>query len=89
MTRPTPPVSLSRVPRPTLQSVLRRAHLRLAFVAVTMAAVSLIVVAVIALRAYAGNNLNLLARSLGYTVEAALVFGDRVAAAEARSCFAP
>jgi len=71
------------VPRPTLQSVLRRAHLRLAFVAVTMAAVSLIVVAVIALRAYAGNNLNLLARSLGYTVEAALVFGDRVAANEA------
>ena len=45
-----------------------------------MAAVSLIVVAVIALRAYAGNNLNLLARSLGYAVEAALVPGDRVAA---------
>ncbi|AUT65860.1 diguanylate cyclase domain-containing protein [Paraburkholderia terrae] len=70
-------------PRPTLQSVLRRAHLRLAFVAIAMAAVSLILVAVIALRAYAGNNLNLLVRSLGYTVEAALVFGDRVAAAEA------
>ncbi|MBN3816195.1 diguanylate cyclase [Paraburkholderia sp. Se-20369] len=83
MTRPAPPASLARVSRPTLQSVLRRAHLRLAFVAVAMAAVSLIVVAVIALRAYAGNNLNLLARSLGYTVEAALVFGDRVAAAEA------
>ncbi|AFQ49809.1 diguanylate cyclase domain-containing protein [Burkholderia cepacia] len=83
MTRSAPPISASRVPRPTLQSVLRRAHLRLAFVAVTMAAVSLIVVAVIALRAYAGNNLNLLARSLGYTVEAALVFGDRVAANEA------
>ncbi|WP_126225909.1 diguanylate cyclase domain-containing protein [Burkholderia ambifaria] len=83
MTRSAPPVSSSRVPRPTLQSVLRRAHLRLAFVAVAMAAVSLIVVAVIALRAYAGNNLNLLARSLGYTVEAALVFGDRVAANEA------
>ncbi|MCA7958515.1 diguanylate cyclase domain-containing protein [Burkholderia multivorans] len=83
MTRSAPPVSSSRVPRPTLQSVLRRAHLRLAFVAVAMAAVSLIVVAVIALRAYAGNNLNLLARSLAYTVEAALVFRDRVAAAEA------
>ncbi|AOK08130.1 diguanylate cyclase [Burkholderia sp. AU28942] len=83
MTRSAPPVAPSRVPRPTLQSVLRRAHLRLAFVAVAMAAVSLIVVAVIALRAYAGNNLNLLARSLGYTVEAALVFGDRVAANEA------
>ncbi|PFH28995.1 MULTISPECIES: diguanylate cyclase domain-containing protein [Burkholderia] len=83
MTRSAPSIPSSRVPRPTLQSVLRRAHLRLAFVAVTMAAVSLIVVAVIALRAYAGNNLNLLARSLGYTVEAALVFGDRVAANEA------
>ncbi|TDN61260.1 diguanylate cyclase [Paraburkholderia sp. BL10I2N1] len=80
MRQPAPPGS---PPRPTLQSVLRRAHLRLAFVAVAMAAVSLIVVAVIALRAYAGNNLNLLARSLGYTVEAALVFGDRIAAAEA------
>ncbi|RKU04724.1 diguanylate cyclase [Burkholderia sp. Nafp2/4-1b] len=83
MTRFAPRISPSRVPRPTLQSVLRRAHLRLAFVAVTMAAVSLIVVAVIALRAYAGNNLTLLARSLGYTVEAALVFGDHVAAHEA------
>ncbi|AWV02272.1 diguanylate cyclase [Burkholderia sp. JP2-270] len=83
MTRFEPHFSPSRVSRPTLQSVLRRAHLRLAFVAVAMAAVSLIVVAVIALRAYAGNNLNLLARSLGYTVEAALVFGDRVAANEA------
>jgi diguanylate cyclase (GGDEF)-like protein len=83
MRQPAPPVSPPRAPRPTLQSVLRRAHLRLAFVAVAMAAVSLIVVAVIALRAYAGNNLNLLARSLGYTVEAALVFGDRIAAAEA------
>jgi diguanylate cyclase len=83
MRQPAPPLSPPRAPRPTLQSVLRRAHLRLAFVAVTMAAVSLILVAVIALRAYAGNNLNLLARSLGYTVEAALVFGDRIAAAEA------
>ncbi|MGU7782209.1 diguanylate cyclase domain-containing protein [Burkholderia sp. PU8-34] len=83
MTQPAPPIFPPRTPRPTLQNVLRRAHLRLAFVAVAMAAVSLIVVAVIALRAYAGNNLNLLARSLGYTVEAALVFGDRIAATEA------
>ncbi|GAB3629699.1 diguanylate cyclase [Pandoraea terrae] len=83
MRQRAPPASPARTPRSTLQSVLRRAHLRLAFVAVAMAAVSLIVVAVIALRAYAGNNLNLMARSLGYTVEAALVFGDRIAAAEA------
>ncbi|MFD1561046.1 diguanylate cyclase [Paraburkholderia silviterrae] len=83
MMHPVPPASPPRTPRPTLQNVLRRAHLRLAFVAVAMAAVSLIMVAVIALRAYAGNNLHLLARSLGYTVEAALVFGDRIAATEA------
>ncbi|MBN3785364.1 diguanylate cyclase [Burkholderia sp. Ac-20353] len=83
MRQPVPFLSHPRTPRPTLQSVLRRAHLRLAFVAVAMAAVSLIVVAVIALRSYAGNNLNLLSRSLGYTVEAALVFGDRIAAADA------
>ena len=83
MTQPAPPVSPPPTPRPTLEGVLRRAHLRLAFVAVTMATVSLIMVAVIALRAYSGNNLNLLARSLGYTVEAALVFGDRVAATQA------
>ncbi|RAR52253.1 diguanylate cyclase [Paraburkholderia unamae] len=83
MTQPASPVSPPPTPRPTLQAVLRRAHLRVAFVAVTMATVSLIMVAVIALRAYSGNNLNLLARSLGYTVEAALVFGDRVAAAQA------
>jgi diguanylate cyclase len=83
MKRPALTASPARTSRPTLQSVLRRAHLRLAFVAVTMAAVFLIVVAVIALRAYAGNNLKLLARSLGYTVEAALVFGDHVAATEA------
>lgn len=82
MTQPAPLAPPPRAPRPTLQNVLRRAHLRLAFVAIAMAAVSLIVVAIIALRAYAGNNLNLLARSLGYTVEAALVFGDRIAATE-------
>jgi hypothetical protein len=39
MRQPAPPVSPPRTPRPTLQSVLRRAHLRLAFVAVAMAAV--------------------------------------------------
>ncbi len=68
--------------RPSLQGVLRRTHLRLAVSAVVLAAVSLTLVAWIALRAYAENNLLLLGRSLAYTAEAAVVFGDRVAAQE-------
>ncbi|WP_150668779.1 diguanylate cyclase domain-containing protein [Pandoraea anhela] len=69
--------------RPSLQRVLRRTHLRLAVSAVVLAALSLSVVAWIALRAYAENNLLLIGRSLAYTAEAAVVFGDRVAAQEA------
>lgn len=76
----TPP---RRRRRPSLQGVLRRTHLRLAVSAVVLAAVSLTLVAWLALRAYADNNLLLLGRSLAYTVEAAVVFGDRVAAQEA------
>ncbi|VVD84608.1 diguanylate cyclase domain-containing protein [Pandoraea terrigena] len=69
--------------RPSLQRVLRRTHLRLAVSAVVLAAVSLSLVAWIALRVYAENNLLLIGRSLAYTTEAAVVFGDRVAAQEA------
>lgn len=69
--------------RPSLQGMLRRTHLRLAVSAVVLAAVSLSLVAWIALRAYAENNLLLIGRSLAYTTEAAVVFGDRVAAQEA------
>ncbi|WP_353191031.1 diguanylate cyclase [Pandoraea pnomenusa] len=68
---------------PSLQRVLRRTHLRLAVSAVVLAAVSLSLVAWLALRAYAENNLMLIGRSLAYTTEAAVVFGDRVAAQEA------
>lgn len=82
---PSVPPALADVvcQRPSLQGVLRRTHLRLAFSAVALAAASLILVAWVALRAYADDNLALLGRSLAYTVEAALVFGDRVAASEA------
>ncbi|VVE89368.1 HAMP domain-containing protein [Pandoraea bronchicola] len=68
---------------PSLQRVLRRTHLRLAVSAVVLAAVALSLVAWLALRAYAENNLMLIGRSLAYTAEAAVVFGDRVAAQEA------
>lgn len=68
---------------PSLQGVLRRTHLRLAVSAVVLAAVALSLVAWLALRTYAENNLLLIGRSLTYTAEAAVVFGDRVAAQEA------
>lgn len=69
--------------RPTLGSVLGRGHLTVALLAVTMASVSLTLLGVLALRVYADHNLHLIARSISYTVEAAVVFNDKAAAAEA------
>lgn len=56
--------------RPTLRSVIGRGHLILALVAVTLASVSLTLLGVLALRVYAEHNLDLIARSINYTVEA-------------------
>lgn len=81
--RTATPQAQTRRSRPSLQRVLRRTHLRLAVSAVVLAAVALSLVAWLALRAYAENNLLLIGRSLAYTAEAAVVFGDRVAAQEA------
>ena len=74
--------------RPTLRSVIGRGHLILALVAVTLASVSLTLLGVLALRVYAEHNLHLIARSINYTVEAAVVFNDRAAATEALSLIA-
>ncbi|OPA97919.1 diguanylate cyclase [Pseudomonas fluorescens] len=74
--------------RPTLRSVIGRGHLILALVAVTLASVSLTLLGVLALRVYAEHNLHLIARSINYTVEAAVVFDDSSAATEALSLIA-
>src|SRR3990167_3935597 len=74
--------------RPTLRSVIGRGHLIVALVAVAMASVSLTLLGVLALRVYADHNLHLIARSINYTVEAAVVFNDRAAATEALSLIA-
>lgn len=73
----------ARQPRPPLRRVLRRAHLGVALMAVTLAGLTLTIAGFAALRAYAGSNLQLIATSMSYTVEAALVFKDRAAAEEA------
>ncbi|MHC8316308.1 diguanylate cyclase domain-containing protein [Pseudomonas sp. LB3P31] len=74
--------------RPTLRSVLGRGHLIVALVGVSMASISLTLLGVLALRVYADHNLHLIARSINYTVEAAVVFNDKAAATEALALIA-
>jgi len=69
--------------RPTLDSVLRRAHLSVSLIAVLAAGLTLTAVALLALRVYSDQNLRLVARSMSYTVEGAVVFGDALVAKEA------
>ena len=77
-------MSVDKAPvRPTLRSVIGRGHLSLALMAVSMASISLTLLGVLALRVYADHNLHLIARSINYTVEAAVVFNDSAAATEA------
>ena len=77
-----PPRS-ARKPRRTLDSVLRRAHLSVSLIAVMAAGLTLTAVALLALRVYSDQNLRLVARSMSYTVEGAVVFGDALVAKEA------
>ncbi|SCX72237.1 diguanylate cyclase (GGDEF) domain-containing protein [Pseudomonas sp. NFACC32-1] len=73
---------------PTLGSVIGRGHLIVALVAIAMASISLTLLGVLALRVYADHNLHLIARSINYTVEAAVVFDDSAAATEALALIA-
>ncbi|WP_460155612.1 diguanylate cyclase domain-containing protein [Pseudomonas sp. S2_H10] len=74
--------------RPTLHSVIGRGNLLVALVGVAMASVSLTLLGVLALRVYADHNLHLIARSISYTVEAAVVFNDKAATTEALALIA-
>ncbi len=68
--------------RQSLLQTLQRAHVRVATVSMAAVAVALSLAAVFALRTYATNHLELVARSIAYTVEAAVVFNDRQAIQE-------
>lgn len=61
---------------PTLRDVLRRAHLRLILLAVLMGGVVLAFSGLMIIKGYAERNLHLVAQTVGYTVEPAIVFGD-------------
>ncbi|MES2159084.1 MAG: diguanylate cyclase [Pseudomonadota bacterium] len=74
MTHPVPPVM------PSLRQILARVHMRLILFAVLMAGATLMVAGVVVMRGYAERNLALVARTVGYTIEPALLFDDMAAA---------
>jgi diguanylate cyclase (GGDEF)-like protein len=78
---PIPPLpdSATQPTRQSLLQTLQLAHVRVAMVSVAAVALTLSVAAVFALRTYAANHLELVARSIAYSVEAAVVFNDRPA----------
>lgn len=61
---------------PTLHSILARANRRIVLFAVLLASAMLLFCGVVVMRDYAGRNLELIARTVAYTVEPAIVFGD-------------
>jgi len=66
--------------RPTLSAALNRIHVIVILTAIGLAGFLLTLLALIALRSHAESNLQLTARAIGYTTEAALVFNDPSAA---------
>ncbi|WP_427184742.1 diguanylate cyclase domain-containing protein [Bordetella bronchialis] len=74
--------------RPSLRQALRRLHFVVTLFAVGLAGIVLTVTGLVALRAYTDHHQKLIARSIAYTVEAATVFHDRVAATETLAAIA-
>lgn len=69
--------------RLTLRQSLGRTHMMTSLTAVCMAGLFLTITALLALRLYADHNLELVARAISYTTEAAVVFHDEEAATDA------
>lgn len=70
-------------PRPSLLQTLSRANLRLALAAVATAGLLLTLLSFVTLRGHVEQNLRLIARSVAYSAEAAVVFDDAIAAQDA------
>lgn len=71
------------VSRLTMRQRLGRTHLVAAFTAVSVAGLFFTLVTLLMVRSYAAHNLELLARAISYSAEAAVVFHDEEAANEA------
>lgn len=73
---------MSKAGLPSIRDMLARVHLRLILFAVLLAAASLTLSGGLVIRNYAQRNLDLVARTVAYTVEPAVVFGDKQAIVE-------
>ena len=62
---------------PTMRQVLARAHRRLILFAVLLAGVTLLFSGMTVIQQYTVRNLALIAQTVSYTVEPAVVFNDR------------
>jgi diguanylate cyclase (GGDEF)-like protein len=71
-----------RTAMPTLGEILRKAHHRLIVFAVALSGVSLIASGYFVISSYARDNMDLVARTVAYSVEPAVVFGDTEAIRE-------
>lgn len=69
--------------RPTIRDALARVHARVTLFAVVLSALAMLLVGYLAAREYAQKEVRLNAEAAAYNVEAALVFEDRTAMAEA------
>ncbi|WP_052130723.1 diguanylate cyclase domain-containing protein [Erwinia typographi] len=67
---------------PTLRKSLQRIHLVIILVSMTFSGISLSALSMFALRSYAENNLQLVATTIGYSVQRAVSSGDTGTAAE-------
>lgn len=69
-------------PTPTLHGILAQSNRRLVLFAVLLASIMLLFCGVVVMRDYAARNLELMAQTVAYTVEPAIVFGDSEAIRE-------
>lgn len=67
---------------PSLRQLLGRVHLRLTFFAAILSGLLLMTTGIIVINGYAERNLSLAARTIAYTIEPAVVFGDTEAMRE-------
>lgn len=75
-------VATGKKPLPTLRKSLQRIYLAIIVVSLMFSGVSLSVLSLFALRNYAENNLQLVATTLGYSLEPAVLAGDSATASD-------
>ena len=64
---------------PTMRQMLAHAHRRLVLMAVLLSGLTLMLAGFLSIRDYSQRNLALVANTIAYEVEPAMVFGDKVA----------